>query len=96
MEARDVIIRPLITEKSYRLAEQNKYCFEVDKRAKKPQIGMAVAEIFEVTVEAVNTVSMRGKSKRRGKVISKPRDWKKAIVTLREGDRIEVFEGGQA
>ena len=96
MEAREIIVRPIITEKSYRLVEVNKYCFEVDKRAKKPQISQAVEEIFAVKVRKVNVMPVRGKMKRRGRVIGQTRSWKKAIVTLRKGDRIEIFEGSQA
>lgn len=96
MEAREIIIRPIISEKSYRLVEENKYCFEVDKRANKPQISRAVEEIFAVKVRKVNVIPVRGKMKRRGRVVGQTRSWKKAIVTLREGDRIEVFEGSQA
>jgi len=96
MEAREIIVRPIITEKTYQLIELNKYSFEVDKRANKPQIAKAVEEIFEVKVKKVNTLPVHGKKKRRGRIEGTTRSWKKAIVTLVEGDRIEVFEGGQA
>ena len=96
MDSRQVIIRPIITEKSYRLIELNQYCFEVAKTARKPQIRAAVEEIFDVTVNRVNVMSVPGKQKRRGRVVGRTKDWKKAIVTLQEGDSIEVFEGGQA
>lgn len=91
-DPRDVIIRPVISEKSYAQIEQHKYTFEVAKNARKEEIGQAVEEIFKVHVTAVNTISMRGRYKRQGRTFGRTRDWKKAIVTLREGDRIEVFE----
>ncbi len=96
MEARDIIKRPIITEKSYRLIEDNRYTFEVDRRAAKPQIAQAIEEIFDVRVKKVNVISVPGKAKRRGRVVGRTRSWKKAIVTLHEGDSIEIFEGGQA
>ena len=96
MEAREIIVRPIITEKTYQLIELNKYTFEVDKRANKQQIAKAVEEVFEVKVKRVNTLPVRGKKKRRGRIEGTTRSWKKAIGTLIEGDRIEVFEGGQA
>lgn len=91
-DARDVIIRPVVSEKSYAQIDIGKYTFEVAKTARKEEIKQAVEEIFKVHVTAVNTISMRGKIKRRGHTKGKTRDWKKAVVTLREGDRIEMFE----
>ncbi|RJQ53560.1 MAG: 50S ribosomal protein L23 [Actinobacteria bacterium] len=93
MEARDVILRPIISEKSYDQIEKNKYTFEVDKRATKPQIKRAVEEIFDVGVLAVNTIKVHGKPKKQGYTRGRRPDRKKAVVTLREGDRIEIFEG---
>jgi large subunit ribosomal protein L23 len=92
--ARDIIIKPIISEKSYDLANLNKYTFKVDRRATKPDIRRAVEEIFKVGVTAVNTANMHGKLKRQGKTQGYRPDWKKAVVTLREGDKIEIFEGG--
>jgi large subunit ribosomal protein L23 len=92
--ARDIIIKPIISEKSYDLADLNKYTFKVDRRATKPDIRRAVEEIFKVGVIAVNTANMRGKLKRQGRNQGYRPNWKKAVVTLREGDKIEIFEGG--
>ncbi|NJM05149.1 50S ribosomal protein L23 [Candidatus Gracilibacteria bacterium] len=87
-----IILRPLITEKNTNLMELNQYCFEVDREASKPQIKRAIENIFSVSVTKVRTINMRGKQKRRGTVLGHQRDWKKAIVTLADGDRIELFE----
>ena len=92
--ARDIIRKPIISEKSYDLTEQRKYTFEVDKRATKPQIRMAIEEIFNVDVTSVNTMNRLGKVKKQGWTSGRRPSWKKAIVTLREGDKIEIFEGG--
>ncbi|MBE0476791.1 MAG: 50S ribosomal protein L23 [Coriobacteriia bacterium] len=91
MDPRQVIIRPVVSEKSYGLIEKNKYTFEVDKRATKPQIASAVQEVFGVTVTSVNTMNMTGKPRRLRYAKGHTRSWKKAIVTLREGDTIELF-----
>lgn len=91
-DPRDVIIRPVISEKSYAQIENNKYTFEVAKNARKEEIRQAMEVIFKVHVTAVNTVTVRGRIRRQGRTYGRTRDWKKAIVTLREGDRIEVFE----
>jgi large subunit ribosomal protein L23 len=88
-----VIVRPLITEKGTLLAEQNKYAFEVMKGANKLQIKEAVEKAFDVSVLTVNTMVMPGKKKRVGRSQGMTSEWKKAIVTLAEGDRIEFFEG---
>jgi len=88
-----VLIRPIITEKSTILAGANKYVFEVDPRANKNQIREAVQLAFNVRVAEVNTINVKGKPKRFGRrVVSRP-DWKKAVVTLVPGDKIELFEG---
>ncbi|MCS6883110.1 MAG: 50S ribosomal protein L23 [Oscillochloridaceae bacterium] len=89
----EIIIRPLITEKNTALMVENKYSFEVLRTASKPEIKRAVETIFDVTVTKVHTMNVRGKLKRRGREKGYTRDWKKAIVTLAPGDRIEVFEG---
>ncbi len=87
----DILIRPLITEKNTNLMELNKYTFEVHREATKPQIKRAVETIFNVRVTKVHTMNVRGKRRRRGQSVGYTRDWKKAIVTLAEGDRIEIF-----
>jgi len=89
---RDIIVRPVITEKSYSLAGQNKYTFVVAPEANKVEIKKAVEDLFKVKVLKVNTLNVQGKPRRvRGIAGYKP-DYKKAIVTLRPGDKIEVFE----
>lgn len=88
----EIIIRPLITEKNTALMVDNKYSFEVQRNASKPEIKRAVEAIFNVTVTRVHTMNVRGKLKRRGRETGYTRDWKKAIVTLLPGDRIEIFE----
>lgn len=89
----EIIIRPLITEKNTTLMIDNKYSFEVLRTASKPEIKRAIETIFDVSVTKVHTMNVRGKLKRRGRAMGYTRDWKKAIVTLAPGDRIEVFEG---
>jgi large subunit ribosomal protein L23 len=93
MNAHQIILRPLITEKNTNLMVYNKYSFEVDRNANKTQIRQAIEEIFKVSVTKVHTMNMRGKMRRRGMRFGYTADWKKAIVTLAEGDRIELFEG---
>ena len=85
MNARNVVIEPVISEKSYALLAANKYTFRVHERANKTQVRKAVEEIFGVRVEDVRTVNVKPKPKRRG--------WTKAIVTLHPEDSIELFEG---
>ena len=91
-----VLLAPVVSEKSYELIEQRKYSFRVHPEAHKTQIRQAVEELFDVHVEGVNIVQMRPKPKRRGMVRGKKPGWKKAIVQLREGESIEIFEGAQA
>ena len=93
MEARDILRRPLVTEKSTALLEEGKYGFEVAKAANKVQIAQAVAEIFNVKVVAVNTINVTGKVKRVGRNVGRRRSYKKAIVTLAPGETIQFFEG---
>src|SRR3972149_2406799 len=89
-----VIMRPLITEKATRLGGENKYAFEVRPRANKVQIKEAVEKAFEVRVSAVNVMVMKGKPRRtRSGRIKHRSDWKKAVVTLAPGDKLELFEG---
>ncbi|HDQ92882.1 MAG TPA: 50S ribosomal protein L23 [Synergistetes bacterium] len=92
----DIIIRPVITEKSSRMMEQNKYTFEVHPRANKIEVRDAVTELFKVKVVKVSTIHMRPKPKRMGAFLGKSRSWKKAIVTVAAGERIEFFEGANA
>ena len=89
----EVIVRPLITEKATNLAGENKYAFEVDKRANKPQIRDAVETAFNVHVVKVNTMNVKGKRRRTRSGWSQARSWKKAVVTLAEGESIQLFEG---
>lgn len=91
--AREIIIKPVVTEKSVDLMQDNKYCFKVAKDANKIEIKKAIEEIFKVKVIDVNTVNVKGKLKRMGRTQGYTAAWKKAVVTLREGDTIEVFEG---
>ncbi len=88
-----VILRPLITEKATILASEGKYAFEVDRRANKNQVRVAVQIAFEVTVVKVNTMNVRGKTRKVGNRTIRKSGWKKAIVTLEEGDTIQLFEG---
>ncbi len=90
----EIIRRPLITEKSTQQKEENRqYVFEVDPEANKIEIKEAVEQLFRVKVLKVRTLNVLGKIKRLGRRYGKRPDWKKAIVTLREGDRIDFFEG---
>lgn len=91
-DPRDVVIRPVVSEKSYKMIEEGKYTFEVDTSAAKEEIRQAVEQIFKVDVTAVNTIKMRPKRKRQGYTSGMTRSWKKAIVTLKEGQKIELFE----
>ena len=88
-----VLIRPVITEKSTLLTGQDKYVFEVDIRANKNQVKQAVELAFNVHVTEVNTMTMKGKSRRFGRRATQRPDWKKAVVTLVAGDSITLFEG---
>ena len=95
IESRTVIIRPVISEKSYALIAEGKYTFRVDDRAHKTQIAQAVEEVFGVDVAGVRTAKVRSKPKRRGLTKGRTRAWKKAIVQLAPGERIELFEGAE-
>jgi large subunit ribosomal protein L23 len=90
--ARDVIIRPMVSEKSYAGLEQNRYTFLVDRGANKTEIKEAVQEIWNVRVLRVNTMNRKGKEKRFRYTKGKRPDQKLAVVTLAEGDSIEIFE----
>lgn len=93
MEARDILVRPLITERTTQLMAEGKYVFVVAKVANKIEIAKAVSEIFKVKVAKVNTVNVLGKKKRMGRTQGKRPDYKKAIVKLAPGETIEFFEG---
>jgi len=89
-----IIRRPLITEKTSIQKEQsNQITFEVDRGANRIEIKRAIEKIFKVNVAHIRTMQVKGKTKQRGRIIGKRRDWKKAIVTLLPGERIEFFEG---
>jgi large subunit ribosomal protein L23 len=94
MDPRDIIIEPIVSEKSYRLIEENVYTFKVHTSATKPEIRDAVQTVFDVRVLRVNTVNRQGKQvrNRRNGTYSKKPDTKRALVTLAEGDSIEIFE----
>jgi large subunit ribosomal protein L23 len=91
--ARNVIIKPIISEKSYALLAANKYTFRIHQKAHKTQVRQAVEEIFGVRVQEVRTMTVRSKPKRRGYTAGKTREWKKAVVQLHPDDTIELFEG---
>jgi large subunit ribosomal protein L23 len=93
LDPREVLISPVVSEKSYSLIEDNKYSFRVHPKAHKTQIRQAVEQLFDVKVEGVNIVKVQAKPKRRGFHRGKKPGWKKAIVQLRAGDSIEIFEG---
>ena len=91
-----VLLAPVVTEKSYELIDQHKYSFKVHPDAHKTQIRQAVEELFDVHVEAVNIVKVQSKPKQRNYRRGTRPGWKKAIVQLRQGESIEIFEGAQA
>lgn len=92
-ESYKIIKRPIITEKSTMLKElANKLVFEVDRRANKIEIKKAVETVFKVKVHKVHTINMKGKRIRYGRFVSRKPDWKKAVVTLAEGERVEYFD----
>ena len=91
----EVLIRPVVSEKSYHQITENRYTFRVHKDAHKTQIRQAVEELFDVHVTRVNVIKMKPKPKRRGLIKGTRPGWKKAIVQLREGQTIEIFEGAQ-
>jgi large subunit ribosomal protein L23 len=93
MDPRQVIVAPVVSEKSYALMADGKYTFRVDSRAQKTQVKHAVEEIFDVKVTEVRTLKVRSKPKRRGLHTGRTRSWKKAVVQLAPGERIELFEG---
>jgi large subunit ribosomal protein L23 len=93
--SRDIVIRPVVSEKSYAGLDLNTYTFLVDKRANKTEIKEAIQQIWNVQVTSVRTLNRKGKTKRRRFTVGKRADEKRAIVTLAEGDKIEIFETGK-
>ena len=94
MNQYDIIKRPVITEKTnIQKEENNQISFEVDRHANRVEIARAIETIFNVKVAKTRTVHVRGKIKRRGRILGKRKDWKKAIVTLMPGEHIDFFEG---
>ena len=91
----EVLLAPVVSEKSYSLIADRKYSFRVHPKAHKTQVRQAVEELFGVKVERVNISQVKPKPKRRGLIRGTKPGWKKAIVQLREGDTIEIFEGAQ-
>jgi large subunit ribosomal protein L23 len=91
----EVLLAPIVSEKSYSLIDDNKYSFRIHPDAHKTQVRQAVEELFEVKVERVNIVKVQSKPKRRGMTRGTKPGWKKAIVQLRQGDTIEIFQGAQ-
>ena len=92
----EVLLAPVVSEKSYSLIENRNYSFRVHPDAHKTQIRQAVEELFNVHVERVNVIKVRSKPKRRGLVKGRKPGWKKAIVQIKAGESIEIFEGAQA
>ena len=90
-----ILISPVVSEKSYGQIVENRYTFKVHKDAHKTQIRQAVEELFDVHVVAVNVIKVQPKPKRRGLIKGTRKGWKKAIVELKAGDRIDIFEGAQ-
>jgi large subunit ribosomal protein L23 len=93
MDPSQVIIRPIVSEKTFALAEASKYTFRVHDKAHKTQIRQAVEQLFDVHVLEVRTASVKSKPKRRGHTSGRTRSWKKAIVQVREGETIPIFRG---
>jgi large subunit ribosomal protein L23 len=91
----EVLIAPVVSEKSYGQIAQNRYTFKVHKDAHKTQVRQAVEQLFDVKVVAVNIVKVQPKPKRRGLTKGTRSGWKKAVVQLKPGDSIEIFEGAQ-
>ena len=93
MSPHDVLIRPLLTEKITGIRElKNCVAFAVDRRATRIDVRRAVEKVFSVKVSSVNVLNVRGKKKRQGRYVGKRADWRKALVTLKEGEKIELYE----
>jgi len=95
LHPREVLIAPIVSEKSYNLIDDHRYTFRVHKDAHRLQVRQAVEELFDVHVESVNIAHVKPKPKRRGMVKGRKPGWKKAIVQVREGETIEIFAGAQ-
>jgi large subunit ribosomal protein L23 len=95
LHSTQVLIRPVVSEKSYEQVQQNKYTFEVHADAHRTQVRQAVEELFEVKVVRVNILKVQPKPKRRGRIAGTKPGWKKAVVELKAGDSIEIFGGAQ-
>ncbi|MEN6321800.1 MAG: 50S ribosomal protein L23 [Syntrophaceae bacterium] len=93
MDMYHIIRRALITEKSTLAKEENKYVFEIDRRANKIEVAKAVEKLFKVKVLNVHVMNVTGKKKRVGRIMGEKPSWKKAVVTLAPGSRIEIYEG---
>jgi large subunit ribosomal protein L23 len=93
MQPSQVIIRPVVSEKTFVLAEAGKYTFRVHEHAHKTQIRQAIEQLFDVNVVDVRTASVKSKPKRRGQTSGRTRQWKKAIVQVRQGETIPIFRG---
>jgi large subunit ribosomal protein L23 len=91
----EVLLAPIVSEKSYSLIDDNKYSFRIHPDAHKTQVRQAVEDLFDVKVERVNIIKVQAKPKRRGMTRGTRPGWKKAIVQLRQGDTIEIFQGAQ-
>jgi large subunit ribosomal protein L23 len=94
-DPRDVILTPVVSEKSYGLIDEGRYTFIVHPSSNKTEIKQAVESIFGVKVDSVNTMNRKGKRKRFGTTFGQRKDTKRAIVTLRDGETIDIFEGGK-
>jgi large subunit ribosomal protein L23 len=88
-----VLVRPLATEKSTALVSQGKYFFEVSVDANKLEVAKSISEVYGVTPKSVNILNVEGKTVRRGRIKGKRKDWKKAVVTLKAGETINIYEG---
>ena len=95
LHPREVLIAPIVSEKSYNLIDDHRYTFRVHKDAHRLQVRQAVEELFDVHVESVNIAHVKAKPKRRGTVKGRRPGWKKAIVQVRQGETIEIFAGVQ-
>ena len=95
MEAMQIVLEPVVSEKSYEGTADGIYTFKVHPDAHKTQVRQAIEELFDVKVARVNIVKVQAKPKRRGLIKGTRQGWKKAVVQLRAGDKIEIFEGAQ-
>ena len=93
IDTHKIILRPLITEKGNDMAQDNKYLFEVARKTTKSEIKKAIESEFKVNVLSVRVISMKGKSVRYGRTSGKQKDWKKAIIKIKKGQKIEIYQG---